>query len=81
MSDMRKVKRHERIKAMAKLWQTYPDAKLGWCGSHFMESGYLCAGVMSFKNHDLNGRYIWLDKNIEIVKTGKEIDGCIEAYS
>jgi hypothetical protein len=77
---MRKVTRKERIKAMAALWRTYPDARTGWCGSHFSKCGHLCAGVVSFYDPDLDGRYIWLDKNIEVVKAGKEFDGCIEAY-
>ena len=75
-----KVSRKHRIKAMAALWKTYPTAKRGWCGSQFTEGGYLCAGVVSFHDPDLNGRYIWLDKELNVVKIGKEIDGCIEGY-
>lgn len=76
---MRKVKRHERIKAMAKLWQTYPDARLGWCGSEFNKSGYLLAGTVTLGNSN-DSCYIWLDSNLNIVKIGKEINGCIEGY-
>ncbi len=75
-----KVTRKDRIKAMAALWKTYPTAKIGWCGSQFTKGSYLCAGVVSFHDPDLNGRYIWLDKELNVVKTGKEIDGCIEGY-
>jgi hypothetical protein len=77
---MKKITRRERIKAMAQLWQTYPDAKIGWCGSHFMKTGYLCAGVVSFHDPSINGRYIWMDKEFNVVKAGKEIDGVIEGY-
>lgn len=77
---MKKITKRQRIKAMAQLWKQYPTAKLGWCGSHFMKGGYLVAVVVSFRDPDLNGRYIWLDKEMNVVKLGKEIDGCIVGY-
>ena len=75
----RKVKRMERIRTIALLWKTFPEAKLGCVGSHFI-GDFLCAGVLEFPLENLNNPYMWIDKDFNVVKTGREIKGTIEGY-